>query len=175
MRQFLFTSTGALLLFMAGCDKNPVETAEENITTVVVHLTGPNLDQEFTWDDTDGDGIANSVDTIVVPALTGNIAAHIHVYDRSVSPELDLGSEIEGENTEHLFVYTLTGVPGLTISGLSTDANGAPFGMESLWESGQPTTGTLNIELFHEPSNKNDATNPGGEVDFSVNFPVVVR
>jgi hypothetical protein len=33
----------------------------------------------------------------------------------------------------------------------------------------------VNIKLYHEPTDKNNAANPGGDVDFDVTFPVVIR
>jgi hypothetical protein len=176
--QMTFRATFAALtlgaiLFAPGCKKDPA-TAEENITTIEVHLTGPGFDKKFYWNDTDGDGVANVLDTIAIPALTGNIQAHLHVYDRSSVPEIDLTEEIEEESVDHLFVYA-PNVNGLTIGSLNTDTNGKPFGVESVWESGQPGSGTLNLKLYHEPTNKDDSTNPGGNVDFDVTFPVKVN
>jgi hypothetical protein len=161
-------------LTFTACDKDE-ETAEENITTIEVHLTGANgLDQKFFWNDTDGDGAANTIDTIQLDATLNNVQAHIHVYDRSVTPELDITEEIEEEGVDHLITYTVSGA-ALTIANLNTDANGAPLGITSTWATGAAGKGSLNIRLFHEPTDKTNAANPGGSVDFDVTFPVVVR
>lgn len=170
---FLGALTLGATLFFPACKKDE-ETAEENITTIEVHLTGPGFDRKFYWNDTDADGVANTLDTIALPPLTGNIQAHLHVYDRSVSPEIDLTEEIEAESNDHLFVYA-TATAGLTISNLNTDANGKPFGITSTWATDQPGTGSLNIKLYHEPTDKTSTSNPGGDVDFDVTFPVKIN
>jgi hypothetical protein len=175
-RTLALVATVALTAMLStGCDKDD-DTAEENITTIEVHLTGSGgLDQKFFWDDTDGDGSPNTLDTIVVPAFSSNIQCHLHVYDRSVSPEVNLTEEIEEESRDHLFRYTLSGVTNLTIGDLDTDPTGAPLGIRSVWTAGPAgQKGTLRLQLFHEPTDKN-AADPGGDVDFDVNFPVVVR
>lgn len=178
-KKFASIITGAavltLVLFNSACDRESGPAVEENITTIVVHLTGANFDKEFTWEDTDGDGVANTLDTITVPASTGNLACHLHVYDRSATPEIDLSEEIEGESTEHLFVYTVNPANLVTVGSLNTDTNNAPFGIESLWQTGTAGSGTVNLKLYHEPTNKNDSANPGGTVDFDVTFPVKVQ
>jgi hypothetical protein len=171
----LLALVAATSLLFSACDKDE-ETAEENITTIEVHLTGPGFDQKFYWNDTDGDGgAAPTIDEITLPALTGNIACHLHVYDRSVTPEVDITEEIEAESADHLFVYTLTGATGLTLGDFNTDSNGARFGLTSTWETGQPGTGSLNIKLYHEPTDKSSTTAPGGDVDFDVTFPVKIQ
>ena len=175
---FSVISTTTLLgtLFMTGCKSDPdLPAVVENITTIVVRLTGPGVDQEFTWNDTDGDGVANTIDTITLPASTGNIQCSLLVYDRSATPATDLSEEIKGESTEHLFVYSVLPAGMVTIDNLNLDANNAPFGIESVWKTTQAAVGTVNIRLFHEPSNKNNPADPGGEVDFDVTFPVKIQ
>ena len=173
-KSWTLAAIALLLITFTACDKGE-ETAEENLTTVEVHLTGTaGFDKKFYWNDTDGDGVANTIDTIVMPPNTGNVQAHLHVYDRSVSPELDITEEIEEENTEHLFTYLVTGA-NLTIGNLETDANGLPFGITSVWASSDASSGTLNIKLYHEPTDKNNALNPGGSVDLDITFPVLIR
>ncbi len=162
-------------LFFTGCDKTEEPAVEENITTIIVHLTGPGFDKEFSWDDTNGDGIANTIDTIVIPPLTGNINCHLHVYDRSGATAVDLSEEIEGESADHLFVYAATPADILNIGSLNTDSNGAPFGIESVWQTDQPKSGTVNVKLYHLPTNKSNPADPGGSVDFDVTFPVRVQ
>lgn len=170
------SALAALLLALttfSACKKDE-ETAEENITTIEVHLTGTNFDKKFYWNDTDGDGVANSIDEIQIPANTGNIQAHLHVYDRSVTPEIDITEEIEEESADHLFTYAVTGA-NLTIGSLNTDSANNPFGITSVWTTAAAGSGSVNIKLYHEPTNKTNATNPGGEVDFDVVFPVKIQ
>ena len=168
----------ALLLLTAtfsACDKHDHGTESELITTVEVHLTGPGLDKKFLWNDIDGDGgNAPAIDTIVAPPLTGNITCEIHVYDRSKNPEENITEEIEAESADHLFTYTINGAD-FTIAYADQDANGSNFGLKTLWATDQPSSGSLNIKLFHEPSDKSNLLSPGGDEDFNIVFPVVIR
>ncbi|MEY3241578.1 MAG: hypothetical protein RIR11_3017 [Bacteroidota bacterium] len=170
---FTFLVLAGTLLFANSCKKDD-KTAEENITTIEVHITGAGFDKKFFWNDTDGDGVANSIDSIVIPPNVSNLKGHLHVYDRTVTPEIDLTEEIEGENKEHLFVYNVN-LGSLVIKDLNTDDDGKPFGITSVWATQAAGTGTVNIKLYHEPTDKNNAANPGGDVDFDVTFPVVIR
>jgi hypothetical protein len=174
-KQILTWAMALSALNFAACDKGE-DTAEEVITTIEVHMTGSGgFDQKFYWDDTDGDGVANSIDTIKLPANVANLFCHMHVYDRSQTPELDITEEIEEENTEHLFVYRVDGSLNLTIGSLNTDSAGDPFGITSVWATGGADNGVLNIQLYHEPTDKSNANSPGGEVDFDVLFPVSIK
>ncbi|MCB0545250.1 MAG: hypothetical protein KDC61_06415 [Saprospiraceae bacterium] len=166
----LFTS----LTFQA-CKDDDTTTEQENITTVEVHLTGPGMDMKFYWRDLDGPGgTAPVIDEITLPAMTDNIMCHLHVYDESKTPTDNITEEIEAENVDHLFVLTPTGAD-VSIASDDTDDNGAPFNLETLWTTGSASTGTLNIKLHHEPTDKANTASPGGETDFDVTFPVKIQ
>ncbi|MBP6812593.1 MAG: hypothetical protein KA138_13790 [Saprospiraceae bacterium] len=160
-------------LFVAGCKKDKA-TESEVITKVVVHLTGigNSFDTEFEAIDADGDGIFNTIDEIQLPVNT-SFNCHIHVYDETKTPAADITEEIEAENTAHLFVFKTT-LPGLIIEDLNTDDNGKPFGLESTWSTVLAGTGSVQIALHHDPTDKT-AADPGGDVDFEVTFPVKVQ
>lgn len=176
----LLSLTGAASLFFTACKKDN-ETAQENLTTLEVHLVGAGFDHTYYWSDPDGPGGTDpTVDTITLPANTSGIQCELRVLDRSVTPEDDLTDEIKAENTAHVFLYSINDVTGLLISNLSTDANGNRFGQTSTWETTVPSTGgnvtgSLNIRLFHEPTDKNNSVDPGGEVDIDVSFPLRVQ
>jgi hypothetical protein len=87
---------------------------------------------------------------------------------------VDITEEIEAESNEHLFVYNIS-TAKFTIKDLDKDRNGKPFGLTSVWQTDQPSTGTVNIQLYHEPTNKDNSAAPGGEVDFDVTFPVEIK
>lgn len=167
----------ALLLTIAfvSCKKDK-ETEQELITTVVVHLTATDgsFEQEFEWDDRDGDGgAAPVIDEIILPAgKTYN--CHVHFYDRSKTPEEDITEEVEAENTEHLLVYSVSGA-NLTITATDTDDNGKPLRLKTAWTTGAASNGTVKVTLRHEPDK--DAANPDttGDVDAEAEFVVKVQ
>lgn len=170
-QNLLLLVAASVICCIAGCKKDDTGTEQEQITKVVVHLTGTGgstFDEEFEAEDPDGDGVWNTIPSLDIPANTV-FDAHIHVYDGA--QEMD--DEIEAESTEHLFVYKVTGA-NLTIGDLSTDSNGAAFGIDTKWTTAAASTGTVKIQLIHEPTSKNTA-DPGGEVDFEVTFPVEVQ
>ena len=169
----LFLALAATAVLFSACKKDKA-TESEVITKVVVHLTGVGnaFDTEFEAVDADGDGIFNTIDQIELP-LGGTFNCHLHVYDETKTPVDDITEEIEAENTAHLFVLKST-VNGLVINNLNVDDNGKPFGLESSWATTVAGTGTVQISLHHEPTDKT-ATDPGGDIDFDVTFPVKVQ
>lgn len=160
----------AQTLFFTACKDGGDDTLEENITKVEVHLKGGGLDKEFKWEDADGDGgnAPTIEDIVILPNVV--YTAHIHVYDGAN----EITSEIEDESNDHLFTFTVTGA-NLTVGDLNTDGNGKPFGLDSKWTAGAASTGSVNIKLFHEPTNKANSAAPGGDVDFDVVFPVKIQ
>ncbi|MBK8191957.1 MAG: hypothetical protein IPK76_01580 [Lewinellaceae bacterium] len=174
IRTLLSIAVFALFLF-AGCKDNNTDTEQENITSIEIDLAGFNINQKFYWKDLDGPGGNPPViDTIVLPASTLNITGRLKVYDESKNPVDDITEEIEAENTAHLFVYSVANAD-LIIEPNDTDDNGDPFSLVTVWKAGQPSTGTLNIRLYHEPTDKMNTANPGGEADFDVTFPVRIE
>ncbi|MCE7921703.1 MAG: hypothetical protein DYG98_01485 [Haliscomenobacteraceae bacterium CHB4] len=166
----LLLLAASITLLFSACKKDEA-TEQELITKVVVHLTGTGsslFNEEFEAEDPDGDGVWNTIPSLDIPANTV-FDVHIHVYDSN--EEID--DEIEAESNEHLFTYKVTGA-NLTVGDLSTDDNGAPFGIDSRWTSATASAGTVRIQLIHEPIDKN-AADPGGEVDFEVTFPVQIQ
>ena len=162
-------------LFFTACKKDDT-TEQENITTIEVHLTGSGgFEQKFFWRDLDGaGGNAPETDTIVIPAQNLDLQCHVHVYDESKTPLEDITEEIEAESAAHLFTYLVSGA-NLTVVPDDADTNGAPFNLETVWKSGNASDGTVRIRLYHEPADKTDTNNPGGEVDLDVTFPVKIQ
>ena len=161
------------ILFITSCKKDK-ETESELITKVVVRLTGiaSSFDQSFEAVDADGDGVFNSIDTIELP-VDGAYSCYLSVLDETKSPVEDITEEIKEENTAHLVVYK-SSLNGLAISINDKDDNGAPLGLYSNWVVTEAGTSAVQISLHHEPTDKT-ATDPGGEIDFSVTFPLKVQ
>lgn len=173
--KFAFFAFIAVLFLASGCKKDP-KTQQENITKITVHLTGSGgFDQAFSWSDPDGGDTGNaSVDTIVIPAGTTDIQAHLRIFDESQNPALDISQEIEEEAAAHLFVYKLSGAAVATIDYNDADANGKPLGLATKWIAGNGD-GSVNILLYHQPVTKDDLMSPGGELDFDITFQVKVQ
>ncbi len=165
-----------LTLSLISCKKDDT-TEQETITTVLVHLTSTDgsFNEEFTWSDPDGDGgQAPVIDDIVLdPNKSYN--CHVHFYDLSKTPGVDITEEVEEEDTKHLLVYAVLVGLNLNIAAADTDVNGKPFRLQTTWTAGAASTGSVKITLRHEPNK--DAADPDvtGEVDAEVTFPVKIQ
>jgi len=168
----IFLAISMVALAFSSCKKDD-KTEAENITKLVLHFTAPGLDQEFEARETNGDGVWDSIDEIILPAYTGDISCHIHVYDETQSPVVDLTEEIEAESNVHIFTLKVLGAD-LEIKSNDTDANGKPLNLETLWEAGDVSNGSVQVKLHHEPTDKT-ATDPGGEIDLDVLFLVKIQ
>jgi hypothetical protein len=164
------------LLSTAGCKKDDDDTSTEpeNITTVVLTVTGPNnFNESYEWNDLDGAG--GDLPQVENMILSANEQYNVSVRfeDRSRTPVQDLTAEILAEDEKHLLTFTPAG-PNVTINYADSDGNNKPVGLSTTWTTGTLSLGKVTIRLFHEPTNKNDTTNPGGETDVQVDFPLRV-
>jgi hypothetical protein len=180
MKMYYFTATKwafgaiALSLFsLTGCDKHD-HTSEENITRVELKLNGTGFSQTVVALETNGDGIWDSIGEVTIPAGADPILCEVFVYDETQTPTLNLTAEIIEESAEHLFTYQVTGA-NLTITPLDTDSNGAPLGRNTNWVPGTASNGTIQVKLYHEPSNKSNPSDPGGDVDFDITVPIKIQ
>jgi hypothetical protein len=166
----------AFSLVLFSCKKDKDDNEQELITTVELHFTGPGIDARFKYEDLDGPGgNAPVIDTITLPANTADLNCFIHVYDRSKNPAVDITDEILEEDKEHLFVFGVSGPAAPAIVYADADGNGAPLGVRTKWTTGQMGLANVRVTLYHEPSDKGNLGNPGGEVDVDVTFPVLVQ
>ncbi|MBL7808423.1 MAG: hypothetical protein JNN28_11425 [Saprospiraceae bacterium] len=180
MKMYYFTATkwafGAValgLFTMTGCDKQD-QTSEENITRVELQFQGNGFSQAVVALETNGDGIWDGTGEISLPANSGPVFCEVFVYDETQNPKADLTAEIIEESADHLFTYEVTGA-NVAITGLDTDSNGGPLGRNTNWETGAASTGTIRVKLHHEPTNKSNASDPGGDVDFDITFPIKIQ
>lgn len=178
MKHSLYLVLAALLFTVACTETSTVPDVDDHdvVTTVVLKTISETDTVTFTWEDIDGIGGAgpNRIDTIALDANT-TYACSIALYNRSVSPSIDLTTEIREHDDEHQFFYTLTPAAG-AITYDDRDANNKPVGLLTNWITIDPATGTLRVDLSHfdDPKDK-DGTTPSDETDVSVTFPVVIR
>jgi hypothetical protein len=180
MKIFYFTATkwafGAIALgifSLSSCDKHD-HSESENITRVELKFSGNGLSQSFSAVETNGDGIWDSIDQVILPKDFSPILCEVFVYDETQTPVKNLTSEIIEEGAEHLFTYTVSGA-NITMVILDKDSNNRPIGQNTSWDTGGASNGTVQVKLYHEPSNKNNPSDPGGEVDFDITFPVIIQ
>ena len=186
---------GGLVMALAACKKEdpvppvgggnppPPPNEQELITTVIVHLTSLDGTEErtFTWRDLDGPG-GNPPVIESEPLTSGTVyRARIELFDESDPNDVeDITEEIEEEADEHQFFFIVSGAE-LTVAYDDADEDGNPVGLESIWSTIAPSSGSITIILRHDPDKDapgvadGDITNAGGDTDVEVVFPVTIQ
>ncbi|TLP74161.1 type 1 periplasmic binding fold superfamily protein [Maribacter sp. ACAM166] len=181
--KILSTVVFAGLLFTA-CSNEDNSTPEpvneeEVITTLTVTLApeGGGTTITLQTQDLDGDG-----PNVPVVSVSGNLEAGavyngiILVLNETETPAENITEEVEDEDDEHQFFYTIGG--GLDVNTVygNFDGDGNPLGTEFTLTAGAVSTGALTFTLRHEPKKPNDGTlaDAGGETDLAATFTVTV-
>lgn len=176
-----------LTLLLAQCKSaSNVEPDDENelITTVQLEFsptlifTGdPTL---FTYRDIDGDGgnPPTRFDTISLVAHAEYLVK-ITLLDESKNPAQDISKEVKAKSDEHLFVFTPAPATLLTYTYGDKDPRDLPLGLIGTVKTGAAGTGTLRVQLRHQPPisdkiQKDGTPNPGSD-DVNLNFNVIVK
>ena len=174
--------TAALVasLLVIGCSKDDPQAVneEELITTLTVTLQPEDGSTAviLQFRDLDGDGPE-------LPEIqNGNLIAgttyrgSIKVENEAEDPAENITEEVEEENLEHQFFYTVGGGLDVTTSGENTDDQGNKLGTTFILEAGAVSSGTLTFTLRHEPTKPNEGLeDAGGETDISATFEVSVE
>ncbi len=184
MRTIKFLSMLALtgVLFTSCSDDDDGTPApvneEEVITTMNVTLTaGSQPTVTLQSQDLDGDG-----PNAPVINISGNLAANttyagtIELLNETETPAEDITEEVEEEDEEHQFFFTVSGaIASVTYS--DQDGGGNPVGISFELMTGDAGSGSLQITLRHEPKKPNDGTlaDAGGETDIAQTFNVTVE
>lgn len=185
------TIAALLILSMTtGCKKDgdddpitpaPPANEEELITTLRLSFQSANdvEHKHFTFTDLDGDGGAAPVIDADTLSVDSSYTVAIEVLNESVSPAEDITVEINAEGTLHQFFFQPSGA-AISVAYADADGNGQPVGLQSVWNIGAASSGTIAVTLRHGPDKSaagvsaGDITNAGGESDIEVSFPVVI-
>jgi hypothetical protein len=174
------------VVFFSQCDtEDPTpELEEELITTMTLTFSpvGGGADVLFIIKDEDGpEGPLDPVYTNGVLAAGASYNVSIALLNEAESPVENITEEIEEEDDEHQFFFLISNGLNLDFAYDDVDANGNPVGLSSIFAAGEASTGTLTVELRHEP-NKEAAgvsdgltENAGGETDIQATFDVVIE
>lgn len=170
-------------LFM-GCssdDDGPDPVNEEElITTMIVTLNPDTSGTVITLEsrDLDGDGpdapvVEVSGNMVAGTTYTGNIL----LLNETETPTENITSEVEEEDKEHQFFYTVGEGLDLITEYVNFDDDGNPLGTQIRVIAGAASTGVLTFTLRHEPKKPNDGTlaDAGGETDIAQTFTVTVE
>jgi len=175
-----------MTFLLAQCKSaSDVEPDDENelITTIQLQFSPTKIftqDQIFTYRDIDGDGgnAPTKFDTISLLANT-EYTLKVTVLDESKTPTDDITEEIQEKSDEHLFVFTPAPSTLLTYTYGDKDARNLPIGLGGTVNTGAAGTGTLRVQLRHQPPIGDkivkDGTPGPGSDDVNLNFQVVLK
>ena len=180
--KFLKYALLASTLIFASCsddDDNTPEPVneEEVITTLTVTLESGSDTVVMQYQDLDGDGPDAATVTV-----SGSLNANT-VYDGSIvllneteSPAENITEEVEEEDDEHQFFYTVGAGLDVDTEYANFDGDGNPLGTMFVLNTGIPSSGGLTFTLRHEPNKPNTGLeNAGGSTDIEVTFDVTVE
>lgn len=180
--KFLATAIFATVLFVScsNDDDTPEPVNEEEVITTLTVTLSPNgggTAITLQTRDLDGDGPNAPVVTVSESLATGiTYSGTIVLLNETVNPPENITEEVEEENLDHQFFYTLGGGLDVTTAYSNFDDNGNPLGTEFTLTAGTASSGTLTFTLRHEPTKPNTGLgDAGGETDIAATFNVVVQ
>ncbi|MDC1180305.1 type 1 periplasmic binding fold superfamily protein [Flavobacteriaceae bacterium] len=180
MKFFKYALLASTLIF-ASCsddDDTPEPVNEEEvITTLTVTLDSGSDTVVMQYQDLDGDGPDAATVTV-----SGSLSANT-TYDGSIillneteSPAENITEEIEEEDLDHQFFYTVGSGLDVAAEYGDADSQGNPLGLSFILNTGVASSGGLTFTLRHEPNKPNTGLeNAGGETDIEVTFDVTVE
>ena len=181
--KFLSAILLASLIFTAcsNDDDNPDPVNEEEVITTLTVTLEPqgSVGTTVTMQTRDLDGDGPNAPVIVV---SGKLAAGV-IYDGTIvllneteSPAENITEEVEEEDDEHQFFYTIGGGLDVTTAYANFDGDGNPLGTKFTLTAGAASSGTLTFTLRHEPTKPNTGlSDAGGETDIAATFDAAVE
>ena len=181
MKIFKYALLASTLIF-ASCSDDDDNTPdpvneEEVITTMTITLDSGSDQVELQFQDLDGDGPDPATVTVSGP-LNANT-----VYDGSIillneteMPAENITEEVEEEDDEHQFFYTVGSGLAAQTEYTNFDGDGNPLGTTFILTTGAASSDSLTFTLRHEPNKPNSGLeDAGGSTDIEVSFDLVVE
>jgi hypothetical protein len=175
-----------LCLFITACDpESGGENDEELITTVTYTLrpVAGGTPIVLSFKDLDGAGGNAPVVTGATLPLNTEYNGEISFKNESVTPVVDLNSEIIEEGTAHqIFISVTEGlINSIQYLYKDLDARGRPLGIKTSLKTRAAGKGSLAVILRHNPNKEasgvinGQIANAGGESDVEALFPIEVK
>lgn len=178
-------TTVAIVVFLTGCKKDkdkvdvpqPVQNEAEVITTIklkFVDSSNSSIINYATFRDPDGDG-GLGVDIFDTIKLAPNKTwiTTIILLNETVSPADTISNEVLDEGVDHLICFSPTGASASVVK-TDLDANSLAIGLQSKWKTTATGSGTMQIELRHQPGTKNGSCTLG-DTDIDVVFKTKIQ
>ncbi|MFQ3369360.1 MAG: hypothetical protein ACI8PF_000651 [Flavobacteriaceae bacterium] len=178
MKFLKYALLASTLIFASCTDENdtpPVVNEEEVITTLTVTLDSGTDQIVLQYQDLDGEGSDPAVITV-----SGSLSVNT-VYNGSIVllNEIEgenINEEIEEEDLDHQFFYTVGSGLNVTTDYADADSMGNPLGLSFILTTSEASSGALTFTLRHEPNKPNSGLdNAGGETDIEITFNVTVQ
>lgn len=171
-----------LVLTLGSCKKEDPAPEDENelITTVRLKFTenGTTTTQTFEWKDLDGDGGAAPTISSISLRPSRTYKLEVEFLDESKTPVENKTSEILREADEHLVVVTPSASSLFTYTATDKDSRNFPIGLAGTLVTGAASTGTIKVQLRHQPPVNGqpvkDGTATPGSDDANVTFPLTL-
>jgi hypothetical protein len=185
MKKFmsLLAVAASITLLFHACSKDektvsPPLPGNEFLTTVRVILTNTSDPSDVQIAAvTDSTLVANPPDSISHPALklkaNSTYSMSVLFLDATKKPAGNVTDDIYARRNYHLICFDISGGANLTVTRTDLDTNtpALPIGLQDKVTTGAASTGTLNLQLRHQPNAKNGDCAPGSsdaDVDFNI-------
>ncbi len=158
-KSFLLIALCGIIILPACTPDEPID-GEEEIDTVRILIDGQTID----W----------SVDDTTNPTITleAGKTYPVEVQFWNLEENENVTLEVQEEDDEHLVCYEV-GSADLAIT--ATDSDGTfEIGLATEWVAGAASTGTLSLELRHQPEVKDGTCTPG-DSDVLADFEIVIQ
>lgn len=181
----ILVGAGLFLLISNGCSKeektvSPPLPGNEFLTTVRLIVGNANdASDVHVVSITDTTIIAHPADSINNPNLTlkANSTYNVQVLflDETTKPVGNITADIYDRRNYHLVCFVTSG-ENLTTTRTDLDTNTPPLqiGLQDKFVTGAASTGTLNVQLRHQPNAKNGDCAPGSS-DADVTYNVTIQ
>ncbi len=154
MKFLKYALLASTLIFASCTDENdtpPVVNEEEVITTLTVTLDSGTDQIVLQYQDLDGEGSDPAVITV-----SGSLSVNT-VYNGSIVllNEIEgenINEEIEEEDLDHQFFYTVGSGLNVTTDYADADSMGNPLGLSFILTTSEASSGALTFTLRHEPN-----------------------
>lgn len=175
-----------LTVLWGSCKKDeqavaPPVPENEFLTTVelkVVNESDPSDAQTASWIDLDPDDDTPPDVSKAKLNLKANTKYTVQVlfWDDTKTPRGDVTAEIKERENYHLICFTATSGLDLTVKRTDHDTNSPALevGLEDEFTTGAASSGTLNVELRHQPNVKDGTCDPGS-TDADVNYQITIQ
>ncbi len=181
IKSLLYLSIGFLTITSCSDDDPAPEpiNEEEIITTFTATLVpqGGGTTVTLQTRDLDGDGPNPPVVTVSDDLMPNSIYdGTIVLLNETETPAENITDEVEAEDEEHQFFYTVGGGLNANVEYANFDGNGNPLGTAFTLTTTTSSSGTLAFTLRHEPTKPNSGlADAGGETDLAVTFSVNIQ